>query len=258
MRTRRNFVKHLLSTAALVTLAACGGGGGSDDAGADVPVPDAKTGGIWAGTVTDNVFNEPQFFLGVSTDDGRFRFLSAETLGQFVGTFSAEGTSLTGGGIGVAPIGSVWLNNSPVIDVSMTGTISERANMSGDWTGSTGETGSFSFAYDAVYEKPSSLATLAGSWVSMDEFGNPDGSVTIDSAGRMDAQDANGCLYSGDVTIINATYNAYDLSLVVSNCGDFDGSYSGLGVLADTVEPDDTFIYSVDNGSFYIISEIVR
>ena len=258
MRTCRYVLPRLISVISLAVLAACGGGGGSSEPAANLPVPDASVGGIWVGTTTDNVSTEPQFFLGVSTDDGRFRFLSADTLGQFVGTFSADGTSLSGSGVGIAPVGSTWLDNSTTIDINMSGTISERASMSGNWSGGTGETGTFSFVYDGIYARGSALSTVAGSWVSLDELDNPIGSITIDSAGRMDAQDAAGCLYSGDVSIINASYNAYDLDLTVTSCGNFDGVYSGLAVVADTDAPDDTLVYSVDNGTWFIIAEAYR
>ncbi len=258
MNTRNRALAHLISVISLTTLAACGGGGGSSDSNTDTPVADAAVGGIWVGTVTDNVFNDPQLFLGVSTDDGRFRFLSADTLGQFVGAFDADGTLLSGSGVGIAPVGNTWLDNSTTIDISMTGTITERTRMSGSWSGGTGETGTFSFSYDAMYDRGSSLTTVAGSWVSRDEFDNPVGSMTIDSAGRVDGQDAAGCLYSGDVTIINASYNAYNLSMAVSNCGDLDGTYSGLAVVADAAGTDDLLIYSVDNASSFIIAEAYR
>ncbi len=251
-------LKGLITAMLLTSLAACGGGGGSSAPAPDAPIPDAAIGGLWAGTVTDNVFNEAQFFLGVTTDDGRFRFLSADTLGQFVGTLDASGVTLRGSGVGIAPVGSTWLDNSTTINISMTGTISERASMSGTWSGGTGETGSFSFAYDGLYERGSSLSTVAGSWVSRDEFDNPIGSITIDSQGRMDAQDAAGCLYSGDLSIINASYNAYDLSLVVTNCAELNGTYSGLAVTADDTGTDDMLIYSVDNGTWFIIAEAHR
>ena len=257
MNTDCYFLVRLVSIISLGTLAACGGGGSSDPA-QNPPVPDAAVGGLWAGTVTDNVFNEPQFFLGVSTDDGRFRFLSADTLGQFVGTFDASGTSLSGSGVGIAPVGSTWLDDSTTIDIAFTGTISERVSMSGNWSGGTGETGTFSFAYDGIYERGSSLSTVAGSWVSLDEFNNPVGSITIDAEGRMDAQDAAGCLYSGDVSIINPSYNAYNLSLTVTSCGEFNGAYSGLAVVADAAATDDLLIYSVDNANWFIIAEAYR
>lgn len=258
MSTHRYLLVRLISIVSLAALSACGGGGGSSNPASDVPIPDAAVGGIWVGTTTDNVSNEPQFFLGVSTDDGRFRFLSAETLGQFVGTFDTAGTSLTGTGVGIAPVGSTWLDNSTTIDIAVTGTISERASLSGNWSGGTGEAGTFSFVYDSLYESGSDFSTVAGAWVSLDEFDNPVGSITIDAAGRMDAQDAAGCLYSGDLAIINSSYNAYDLDLVVSNCGNFNGTYSGLAVVADTVETGDTLIYSVDNSTWFIIAEAYR
>ena len=130
--------------------------------------------------------------------------------------------------------------------------------MSGSWSGGTGETGTFSFVYDSMYDRGSALTTVAGSWVSVDELDNPIGSITIDAAGRMDAQDAAGCLYSGDLSIINASYNAYDLNLAVTNCGNFNGTYAGLAVVADTDAADDTLIYSVDNGTWFIIAEAHR
>ena len=60
------------------------------------------------------------------------------------------------------------------------------------------------------------------------------------------------------MSIVNSSYNAYNLNLAVTSCGDSNGTYSGLAVVADSVTTVDTLIYSVDNATWFIIAEAYR
>lgn len=242
-----------------VLIAGCGGGGGSGTPTPDspTPVPDEKLGGLWEGTTTDQSGNS-QTLLGITTDRGDFRFFSFATGGQFLGNVNVNGSAVTGSGIGYAPVGFTWTDGSIFTDITLSGNVTERTSFSGDWAASTGESGTFSFAYNSLYERDSSLSLLNDVWTSYDEFGNPIASIIVDSAGRIDGQDAAGCLYSGQISIIDSAFNAYDITLTVLNCGAANGDYSGLGVLADDLTQNDTFIYSLDKGTLSLIDVIYR
>ena len=47
------------------------------------------------------------------------------------------------------------------------------------------------------------------------------------------------------LSIIDAAFNTYDVSLDVANCGALDGMYAGLGTSQDDVVMDDTFVFAV-------------
>ena len=242
-------------------LIGCGGGGGGGDSSptstTPTPVADEKPGGLWEGTTTDQSGNT-QNLVGITTDSGDFRFFSFDTGGQFLGDLTVNGSSATGSGLGYAAIGFTWIDGSIFTDITLTGTVNERTSFSGDWEASTGESGTFSFAYNSLYERDSSLSLLSDVWIAYDQFGNPIGSTTIDSSGRIDGQDAAGCLYSGQINLIDPAYNVYDIALNVVNCGSANGDYTGLGFLADDLAQNDTFYYAVDKGTFSYISVVYR
>jgi hypothetical protein len=229
---------------ALLLAAACGGG--SNGGGSMVPTPDQALGGLWYGTLSITGVPGTQEFVGMSTDDGRFRFISVDTLGQFAGVVQANGTSVTGSGEGFAPAGTTWRDGSTVTSVSMTGTIRQRNNFSGSWTAGTGESGTFTFDYDTDYEKDSSLALLVGVWTVYDDNLNPVATFTIDANGQFSGQNVNGCVSLGQVSIIDARYDVYGITSTVANCP-IAGDYAGLGVLGSIVNPNDVFLFSVNN-----------
>jgi hypothetical protein len=196
--------------------------------------------------------------VGISTDDGRFRFLSVDTGGQFVGEIQVNGTAFTGSGTGYAATGLTWIDGSVTTSLTVRGDVGERQTLSGDWETGTGESGSFDYSYDSVYERASSLDTVAGTWTEFDIVGNPIAVYQADSAGRYDGQDAAGCLYTGQISILDSAFNVYGIEVSITNCSSTDGNYSGLGYIADDTRGNDVFIYSVDNGNRALIGEVLR
>src|SRR6056297_3630788 len=193
-------VRHAFLVAMSVLISACGGGGDSTSSSSP-PVDNERAGGIWSGTSTGAAFGGAQEVVGISTDDGRFRFLSLNTGGQFIGEVQVNGTVFTGTGTGYAATGTTWIDGSIHTPLTVSGSLDERQNLAGDWETGTGESGSFSYSYDTIYERDSSLDTLAGSWTEFDNFGNPIAVYQADSAGRYDGQDTEGCLYTGQISI---------------------------------------------------------
>ena len=102
--------------------------------------------------------------------------------------------------------------------------------------------------FDPIYDRGSDLATVAGMY-NLDIFGDLS-VVTIDATtGAIFAQSMAGCMLSGEVTIDNATFNVYNVALIVTNvaaCGVPDGMYNGLGATQDDgAVLDDFFVFAV-------------
>jgi hypothetical protein len=226
----------------LVLFSACGGGG----SGGGVVPEDQALGGLWSGTLRIDGVSGTQELVGISTDDGRFRFISVDTEGQFIGTVSASGTRASGSGKAFAPPGFTWRDGSTVTTVTMTGTVRQRSALSGNWTAGTGESGSFNLNYDTDHEKDSSLSLVEGVWTVYDDNLNPFATFTIEADGRFSAQNAVGCASLGQISIIDPGYNVYDIESTVSNCA-IAGSYTGLGALGEIASPNDVFVFSVSN-----------
>ena len=131
----------------------------------------------------------------------------------------------------------------------------ENKSISGIWYGSVsyfvGDT------YDSVgpltESEETSLITLGS-----DDF-SYDGSYTVESEGIINGRDINGCVFNGSVSLIKASYNLYQVTFSVNNCGAFDGEYSGLGVHVnwDINEDNDAFLFSA-TGPNYMISSMLQ
>ena len=109
-----------------------------------------------------------------------------------------------------------------------------------------------STTFDNSYDRSSDLATIAAVYTTFDIFGDPS-SFTIDAAGVITGQSNSGCVLNGQVSIIDAMFNAYDVSLEVANCGALDGMYDGLGTSQDDVAMDDTFVFAVFTAQMAIV-----
>ena len=239
----------------LVLLPGCGGGG-SGGSGPIEPA-DHALGGFWDGTLTIDGQPGTQVLVGISTDDGRFRLISVDTEAQFVGTATVDGQSVTGSGTAFAPAGSTWLDGKTVTTVSMTGTLRQRQSLSGSWSSATGESGTFDLGYDAEYEKDSSLSLLTGLWIVYDDNLNPFATFTIDANGQFSAQNAAGCVSTGQISIIDSRFNVYNIQSTIANCA-IARNYTGLGALGSGVNPDDIFLFTVSNAERALLLGLER
>jgi hypothetical protein len=50
----------------------------------------------------------------------------------------------------------------------------------------------------------------------------------------------------------------YDVSVTISNCGESDGVYSGLGALGDDIELNDSMVLITDDGSRSFAASMTR
>ncbi len=224
----------------VLLFSACGGGGGGTTVPPPPPPVDADPGGFWVGFVTygDQTVED---LVGITTSAGRLTLISLDTFGpgdfdQYIGTLSVAGTAATGSGSAYAAPGTTWSNGATVVDFDLSATIAERSTITGSWTTSSGESGSFELDYDTEYERDSSLALMQGIWYVYDDMLNPELVLTVESGGAFTAQDNLGCQSVGQVSIIDAGANVYDWSVVISDCA-IAGDYAGLAVMGDSDPP---------------------
>lgn len=220
----------------IISLAACGGGGGSGGGNSKPSVPNAAVGGAWVGT--DSLGNE---ILALSTETGRVHWVIPATGEQGFGTGSTNGNDVVINYTYVAPIGYTLNDGSTSASCTATGTIRARQSLILSTQCNLSSGGSFTNSatlnFDSLYNLDSSLTMVSGNY---DDFGLV---LTVSANGEIFEQDpSSGCVVNGQVSVINPSYNAYDVTYSFSNCiGSYaflNGStFTGLGILDTTVAP---------------------
>lgn len=200
----------LLST----LLGGCGGGGSSSS----TAVATADATGVWEGTITQNGVGTYSV-TGLITG-GQMRFISVDGNALYEGTVSVSGSTLTATTTNYVIDGGIFSNST------LTGTVVTASSISGTFTSSDGGSGSFSLTYDPITTRGSSLATITANWFVTD--GAYSMSIPIDATGAINGSDSDGCVYTGQASIIDPAVNIYGVSLTASVCAAA-GAYSGYG-----------------------------
>ena len=247
-------MKTVCKTAVLgfALLAAACNGGGSDPApssNTSTPPPPVNElpGGLWYGTISSDSAMGSEDAIAMISEDGEFRIITVSLI-QMSGVLTVSGSSASGDGRAFASPGGIWLDGSTVGNVQINATVDQRNSISGAYSTSTSESGTFDLLYDPLYERDSSLAMLTGLWTAYDDFGNPEVSFSIQAGGSFDGQNALGCMSDGQFSIIDARFDLYAVHSTVSGCA-IAGNYSGLAVVADLVTLNDVMIFAVDDGN---------
>lgn len=233
----------------LTIISACGGGSGGGSSSSSPEPTTQPIAGIWIGAFTSNVSHLTFDVLGVVTESGIARFTSTSSNSQYSAVLSVSGNNFT------ATATAYGSSGSYIGMVNISGTFTPKGIMNGTYDG-VGDTGTFSLAYNSLYERPSSLALIEGTWTNY-ASGYYE-TITIDSSGNVTRPPVSGCTSSGKISIIDSLYNVYDVSLTVDNCGSQNGLYSGLAVLTDTDTNNDTLFASASNGSYSFVAELRR
>ncbi len=169
----------------------------------------------------------------------------------------ANGNQVSGSGTLHAVPGAVLGNGSTTAALTVSGgTVSEATSL--DLTlDAGGGTATVSMMFDTDYNRGSNLATIAAVYTTFDIYGDTS-SFVIDAAGVISGNSIAGCALTGQVTIIDVAFNAYDVALDLANCGALDGMYSGLGVTQDDLGTDDQFVFAVFTAQNTIIAEATQ
>ncbi len=244
-----------------VALTGCGGGSGNESIVGPPPPPAPEAiGGIWEGTSTSSFSpGVVTSVVGLITESGDARLVTSDSV-QIVTTspLTVTGTTVTGNLRAYAPVGFTFADGSRVVSGTLSATISGRDSLSGSWSSATGEGGDFDFLYSASYERGSSIAFLTDLWVGIDAFGNISSSFDIDTNGAIAGADTLGCIYTGQVSLIDTRFNAYAIEATVTNCGVANGTYTGLGALSDDRVDNDVLVFQIDNGLLVVTDFLLR
>lgn len=154
---------------------------------------------------------------------------------------AVESQAASSGGCGSFAVSATAFKSGPGQPVPSEKLLAQLAAASGEVPGPV--SGTFSLAYDALYDRDSSLATIAGS------FRRPGGTVVnVDADGSIFSQDATtGCVVNGKASIIDASYNVYRVQYTYGNCtGDLAAlnstTFAGLATLDNSVAPEQAII----------------
>lgn len=220
--------------------------------GGDVVIDDLTFGYL---DTTDNiacVVADTMEFVCVVTDTTTDTLVAAAQ-----GTVQVTGSQVTGSGTLHAAPGTTLADGSTTSNLTINaGTVSEGNSL--DLTaGAAGTSTSIATIFDATYDRGSDLATVAAAYSTFDIFGDP-ASFSVDAGGAITSQSNSGCVANGQISIIDANFNAYDVTLDVSSCGGLNGMYDGLGVTQDENATDDVFVFGVFTSQSMIAGEAVK
>jgi hypothetical protein len=216
---------------AAATLVACGG----DSAPPVNPIQGVSPGGIWRGTESASGLA----ITGLVDETGAADFIRADGA-QFRGQVFTSDNSISLTADAYAEGDKTFADGSTRGSWSMTGTIQERQTITATTTfvtavGSSAQ-GTIALRFDQLYDRPSSLAAVAGEFAQVNGLPYsiyPDGSIS---------QSALICEASGQISIIDSAYNLYHVQLT-NSCDNGSGGHnvsnvSGLATLDNTVSPE--------------------
>ena len=226
-----------LAALALALLSACGGGGGGSTLG---PVPNAKLGGLWTGTLT--VSGVSYDMTGLSAENGTLELIESDTgntfAAQYWGAISSTGSNFTASFTGAVISSSGTFSDGSLRGTgTATGTIVEHASINGTVTFTTSlntvVTGTLALTNDPTYSQPSSLAAISGNYTNAVTAGD---TLSITTGGVITYADPAGtqCVGNGTVSIIDASYAVYGGQISFSGCSNalLNGtSFQGIGAI---------------------------
>ena len=230
-------VKTILAGLVCSMLLACGSGGGNSTV-----VPDEDANGIWAGlTTTPGLGTSETVAL---LNDGALIAINL-TFGEFYkGAYTIDGSDIS------ASIRGFELNGPFGGTGTLSGTVVGEGTFKATVEASAGTTSDVDLIYETqLYERTISLADLESSC-----SGTVPGlafSITIDASGNFVAVGSDGCIASGALSIPKTGRNmiAGDISISGSSCT-VNGSYDGLGLLADNLVVNDALIFGYANYNY--------
>jgi hypothetical protein len=200
------FVGSLLC---MLAVAGCGGGDGGGSL-----VTTASPGGIWAGTDSATGLT----VKGLVDESGNFHFIRSD-LSQFAGKANTSGNTLSANFEGFTQVGTAFEDNSTHGTGTLSGTVTARVSLALTYQfttdGGTASGGTLNLSYSSLYDVDSSLSAVSGNYTDP----SSGDTVSVSGSGAITSQDATTlCVVNGQLSIINAMYNAYDVTYQYANC----------------------------------------
>ena len=197
---------------------------------------------------------------GVITETGAARFIRSDGA-QYIGSASTSGDSISGSYNGYLPTGFVFADGSNHGSGTFSGTITSGQTVTATFQFTTANNNSttetITFTFDNLYDTGSSLSAIAGNYTDP----STNATVSVDSSGVIFSQDpVTGCVINGMISIINASYDVYDVSYSFANCTGSSAflngtTATGLGILDTSVSPNDAIIGVSNSTAGYVLTE---
>lgn len=183
--------------------------------------------------------------------DDEFICAVADAAGNIIaganGTFQVNGNQVSGMGWLYAAPGESFADGSTIAAITISaGTVAENTSLDLTVDG-TGVSIDVTTTFDASFNRGSDLATVEASWLNFDIFGDAS-TFDVDAMGAISGSSAAGCMLMGQVSVMDAAVNAYDVAITVidgGTCGIPAGDYNGLGATQDETVMDDKFFFGV-------------
>lgn len=215
-------MKTLLASAVLVLALACGGGGGGGGTSTPEPPP-AGCAGLYFGTVHSTDAGDLTAYA-VADAGGEMRYIASAGASPAVNVIGKVQLSGTGGS------GSLF-DGEDTYSLQLSGvSIDPGSSAQGAFATSSEDSGTFDLTYDSVYDRPQTIASLAGSYEApwtVTTTGTSV-SVTMDTAGNITGHDS--AAFTGTLTQPDPSKNLYRVSIRYTVSGN---TYSGYGFWAD-------------------------
>ncbi len=248
----RSQLSAFFTTALLLSLAVTVGGcGGSGDTVTMLPAQSielSNAGGVWNGLLANDLTGQSYEISGVITEDNlEGRLITDGAWMLVLRDIEGEGGELFASVSAFARPGSLFDDGSFETSGILVGSVIERSRIDGIWFLDSGDKGTLTLGYDDVYERGSDLGRLAGTWES--SLGTV---YAVTALGRIFGQTDQGCVYEGQIGLIDAAYNVYRIQI---NGGCLAIMASGLGVLTDRSIANDTFVTMLDLGNGWWFTE---
>lgn len=159
------------------------------------------------------------------------------------GTFDARYTQYSSG-------------NKAVDTVTLAGDFQSGKSFEGLYESDSGTEGALKANYNAqAHKQPASLDIASGVWSVTNSSVN--NSISINTNGDLYGSDADGCVYSGNLSVPDRQRNIYRVSMTVESCGNTNGLYTGLAARGAN-DQGDTLMMITNNQSYSFHFQLQR
>jgi hypothetical protein len=274
-RTLRSVGAHAVLALLIVCIAGCNCDGDTvctflTSSTSTTTTTTASAAGIWTGTDSATGLE----LTGFINADGQADFIRSDGV-QFVGTAQVSSTTLDIALAGYTQYGYQFSDGSTSGTGTFSGSFSGGSSISGSLQFATADNttinSTWSLTFESLYNTASSLATISGTYTDrlaavsngLDPMSGS--SVTISSAGVLYAQGStDDCVVNGTVTVVNASYDLYQVSYTYANCSGSSAvlngiEFTGMAELNANASPAEVIIAVTGAGTsadYGIVSEL--
>jgi len=221
----------------IALLLSCGGAGNDGRIAAPLVLAEESPAGIYFGTFTSTSGAQPVAYqtVGLISENHDVQFLvSFDAQRHYAGYVLVLGSEISGLLFEYRGVFNRFFGIDGVSETTFDGSVAEADNIFADYSAQSDE-GRINLDYSTGYEDGSSLARTTGIWMySEASSGGAVYTITldIDANGQIFGADSTGCIFSGQIGIIDPNYNMYRAHVMIENCGVLNGDYNGLAIVS--------------------------